>query len=323
MTDRPIRVAAVGFWHVHGNDYARSAREHPQSELVAVWDDDPQRLADAAERWSVEPIADLDDLLRRDDIDGITVTTATSQHDAVIGAALRAGKHVFTEKVLSPTVDGAEALIALADERGLALTVSLPRIFDGPFLTLRRLQREGAFGRTVYVRARLAHDGTVAGWLPERFHDPETAIGGVFFDLGCHPAYLVQHLLGAQPQQVRAAQGFVTDRALDDNTTVVLGYEDGAIGVAEASSVTVPGAFVLELRGTEASAIFGYGDERMLAKGGAFGDDWTEVALDPDEPKAFDRWVRRVRGEQVDDPTARAAVDLTRVLLDAERDARR
>ena len=326
MHDRPLRIAAVGFWHVHGDDYARAAHEHPDTELVAVWDDDADRIAEAADRWGVEPVADLTDLLARDDIDGITVTTATSDHDRVIAAALEAGKPVFTEKVLSPTVEGAQRLVALAAERGLALTVSLPRLFHGPFLTLRRLQAEGAFGRIVHVRARLAHDGAVAGWLPARFHDPATAMGGVFFDLGCHPAYLVQHLLGARPQSVRAVQGHVTGQALDDNTTVIMGYEDGAIGIAEASSVTVPGGFVLEVHGTRGSATYGAaagaGGERLLARGDRFGDAWVEVPVDPDEPSAYDRWVRRIRGESVDDPTAQAAVELTRLLLAAESAAR-
>ena len=326
MIDRPLRIAAVGFWHVHGDDYARAAREHPGTELVAVWDDDAERLAAAAERWGVEPVADLGVLLARDDLDGVTVTTATSDHDRVITAALEAGKHVFTEKVLSPTVEGAERLVALAAERGLALSVSLPRLFDGPYLTVRRLLSDGAFGQVVYARARLAHDGAVAGWLPERFHDSATAIGGVFFDLGCHPAYLIQHLLGSRPQTVRAVQGHVTGRALDDNTTVLLGYEDGAIGVAEASSVTVPGGFVLEVHGTRGSAVFGAaagaGGNRLLVRGELLGDDWVDLPVDADEPPAFDRWVRRIRGESVDDPTAAAAIDLTRLLLDAESAAR-
>ncbi len=37
----PIRVAVAGFWHVHAGDYARTPGAHPDTELVAVWDDDP------------------------------------------------------------------------------------------------------------------------------------------------------------------------------------------------------------------------------------------------------------------------------------------
>jgi predicted dehydrogenase len=38
-----IRLAILGFWHVHADDYAREAQEHPRTEIVAAWDEDPQR----------------------------------------------------------------------------------------------------------------------------------------------------------------------------------------------------------------------------------------------------------------------------------------
>ena len=36
----PLTVAAIGFWHVHAGDYARNVQQHPDTTLVAVWDDD-------------------------------------------------------------------------------------------------------------------------------------------------------------------------------------------------------------------------------------------------------------------------------------------
>ena len=34
-----IRVAMLSFWHVHAKDYARQATEHPDTQIVAVWDE--------------------------------------------------------------------------------------------------------------------------------------------------------------------------------------------------------------------------------------------------------------------------------------------
>jgi hypothetical protein len=83
--------------------------------------------------------------------------------------------------------------------------------------------------------------------------------------------------------------------------------------------VTVPGAFAIELRGTRASALYGFGGERLLVKGEDFDPDaWTEQALDPAEAAPFERFVTRLRGEDVADPTAAAAIDLTRLVLAAE-----
>ena len=37
----PINVAVLGFWHVHAAEYAARAQRHPDTALVAAWDDDP------------------------------------------------------------------------------------------------------------------------------------------------------------------------------------------------------------------------------------------------------------------------------------------
>ncbi|MGH1526676.1 Gfo/Idh/MocA family protein [Leifsonia sp. L25] len=147
----------------------------------------------------MEFVADLDELLARPELDAVTITTATDQHRDVIGRAIAAGKHVFTEKILAPTVAEAEELVELAREAGVALVVSLPRLYDDYTVAIERILDEGTLGELTYSRVRLAHDGWVAGWLPEQFADPQAAIGGALTDLGCHPAYLTRLFHRADP----------------------------------------------------------------------------------------------------------------------------
>ncbi|WP_431198061.1 Gfo/Idh/MocA family protein [Leifsonia xyli] len=266
-----LAVAAIGFWHVHAGDYARNVQQHPDTTLVAVWDDDADRGRAAADEFGVEFVADLDELLARPELDAVTITTATDQHRDVIGRAIAAGKHVFTEKILAPTVAGAEELVDLAREAGVALVVSLPRLYDDYTVAIERVLDEGTLGELTYSRVRLAHDGWVAGWLPERFADPDAAIGGALTDLGCHPAYLTRLYHRAEPLSISASYGSVTGRAVEDNAVVTAAFPGGRLGVFEASVATTPGAFTVELRGTQATLTFGFGGERLLAKGGAFG----------------------------------------------------
>src|SRR6478752_2133155 len=76
----PLAVAAIGFWHVHAGDYVRNVQQHPDTTLVAVWDDDEQRGRAAADEFGVEFVADLDELLARPALDAVTITTSTDQH---------------------------------------------------------------------------------------------------------------------------------------------------------------------------------------------------------------------------------------------------
>lgn len=318
MTDDVIGVGIAGFWHVHADDYARQATEHGATRVVAGWDADRGLGQEGARRLGVDQVDSLDALLARPDVEGITVTTATSDHTDVITRAIRAGKHVFTEKLLAPTVAESEALAREARDAGVALVVSLPRLSEQPVLAASALIDGGELGAVTYARVRMAHDGWIGEWLPERFADPVAAVGGAFADLGCHPAYLVQRFLGHRPSRVSAAYGRVTGREVEDNAVVVAQYADGALGVAEASFVTRPGAFAFEVRGTRASLLYGFGREELMVKGGRFGDEaWTPVELTATAPAPFDLWVDAIRGEADPTENVTAAIELTRFVVAA------
>ena len=118
----------------------------------------------------------LVDAIWRDDLDAVTITTSTVVHREVIGQAIAAGKHVFTEKLLAPTVGEAEEILVAARAAGVQVVVSLPRLYHGYTTAITEVLDGGSLGRLTYARVRLSHDGATAGWLPERFFDPETAM---------------------------------------------------------------------------------------------------------------------------------------------------
>src|SRR3954466_9536597 len=132
-----IRVGILGFWHVHAADYVAEALAHPGMEIVAAWDDDTTRGRARAAELDVAFHNDLGDLLARADVDGVIVTTATNAHPDVITAAAKAGKHVFTEKVLALTPADARRIVETVDASNVKLTVSLPRVADGYTLAIR------------------------------------------------------------------------------------------------------------------------------------------------------------------------------------------
>jgi predicted dehydrogenase len=170
-----------------------------------------------------------------------------------------------------------------------------------------------------YARVRLSHDGATAGWLPERFFDPQTAIGGALTDLGCHPVYLVQRILGSTPETVSATYRSLTGRAVDDHAVVTVGYDDGAIGVIEAGFVS-SNPFTVEVFGTEGSLTFSDATRELLVsdeKGGG----WHAVPIPADAPDAYDRWVTAIRTGVEETENLDRAVELTRLVVAANEAA--
>ena len=312
----PLRVAVLSFWHVHAGDYARSTVQHPDTELVAIWDDDTERGQAAAQDFGVEYVAELDALLARDDIDAVTVTSETNRHRDLMVAAAGAGKHIFTEKLLAPTVAEAEEIIKACDDNGVKLIVSLPRLYHGYTAAITEVLASGKLGELTYGRVRLSHDGSVRNWLPERFYEPEPAIGGALTDLGCHPVYLTQLFLGAAPATVSATYRPVTGRAVEDNAVVTVGYESGAIGVIEAGFVS-PSPFLIELGGTEGYLTFSDRDKFLTVSGAAFGEGPQQIPVADDATPAYGQWVEHIHGGTRADANLAAAVELTRLVVAA------
>jgi predicted dehydrogenase len=321
--NRPLAVAAVGFWHVHARDYAQALQQNPRTDLVAIWDDDDVRGRQAASEFGVEFVSDLEELLSRSDIDGVTITTSTDRHHDVITRAIRAGKHVFSEKVLAPEPHQAEDLVHLAAEMSVALVVSLPRLYDGYTQTLNAIIDSGELGDLTYTRVRLAHDGLLSGWLPERFANPQEAIGGALTDLGCHPVYLTRLFHRSEPLAVSAVYGSSTGYPVEDNAVVAADFGQGAVGVVEASLASAPGQFTIELRGTKGVALYGFGGlADILVSTDPAGDKWRHVTPESSAPGALDRWIRHIADRSIDAENLDHALALTRFVAAANESAR-
>jgi predicted dehydrogenase len=317
-----LRVAVLGFWHVHARDYAQQTLDHPGTELVAVWDDDGERGRAGAAAFGATYTEDLEGLLARQGIDAVIVTTATNVHRDVMVTAANAGKHIFTEKVLAPTVIEAEEIVAAADANGVKLVVSLPRLYHGYTRAIRDVIDSGKLGQIGHSRVRLSHDGAIRrdgapGWLPERFFDPGAAVGGALTDLGCHPVYLTQLFLGSQPDTVSATYRSLTRRVVEDHAVVTVGFADQKIGVIEAGFVSDE-PFTIEVSGTDGRLSYTSDGTVLTVAGKGFGGDEVQALPVPeDDPDAFAQWVDHIRNDTRADDNLARAVELTRLVTAA------
>ena len=309
-----IRIAILSFWHVHAQDYAQEAEAHPETEIVAVWDEDPGRGRAEAAKRGADFHENLDEVLAREDVDGVVVTTPTVSHLEVIPAAARAGKHVFTEKVIAPTLREAGEIASEAGRAGITFVVSLPRLYAGYARAISEIFDAGTLGEVTYLRVRVSHDGALprqgnpTGWLPDRFFDPGESAGGVTVDFGAHPLYLVARLLG-MPVDVRAGYGRFTGRAVEDNSVVTLRYPNGALAVAEASFVGSAVPFILEAHGTEGSLLYDPDAGLRMKRSGA--PDWEHRETPADGPSPFRRWVDLASRHEADEENVSAALSLS------------
>jgi predicted dehydrogenase len=325
-----LRLALLSYWHVHAKDYEREAGENPDTEIAVVWDEDPVRGAAKAVAIGARYVPDLDAVLGDPNIDGVIVTTATSEHRRVMVAAASAGKHIFTEKVVAATVAEVDEIYSAVEAAGVIMTVCLPRISNGYTQAIKAIIDSGELGTIHYSRVRVGHDGALRteshpdGWLPAHFFNPNEAQGGALLDFGAHPLYLSHHFLG-RPARLSSQYGYLTGRALDDHAVVTMSYANGAIAVGEVSFLDNPGAFEIEIHGTNGSLRYAVPDSVLRRRRGSASrerTDWEVVHVPGDLPSPFDQWVVRMqKNEKALDNLALARA-LTALAEASERSAK-
>jgi predicted dehydrogenase len=180
------RVAVIGRTgrgdYGHQLDHAFTG--HDRADVVAVADDDPDGLRAAVRRTGAwRGYADYRAMLDRERPDLVVVAPRwiDCHHDMAV-AALDAGAHVYCEKPIAQTLEQADAMVAVAEARGLLLGVALPAVHEPRFGTLRDLIDGGLIGDVLQLKGLCKWD--------------HRAGGQDFTVLGVHFADLIRRLGG-------------------------------------------------------------------------------------------------------------------------------
>ncbi len=166
-----------------------------------------RRLGDAdwaatyADRNGIPASGSVEDVIARDDIDAVYISSTNEHHRAHTELAAAAGKHVLCEKPLALSIEDGRAMIDACERAGVTLATNHHLPGSGLHRTIRRLVADGAVGRVLGVR--VFH----AVMLPERLQGwrlESREGGGVTMDITCHDASVLNPLLGALPADVVA-----------------------------------------------------------------------------------------------------------------------
>jgi len=259
-----LKVAMLSRWHVHADGYAQEFKNRDDVKLTVVWDEEPQKGKEFARKFNMDFEVDIDALLSRDDVDAVCVNAPTSMHPEIIIKSAKAGKHIFTEKVLAITNDEAEEIKKAVVESGVKFCISFPHRTFPHNLFAKKVMDEKLLGDVKYLRVRNAHNGASAGWLPAHFYDEKQCGGGAMIDLGAHPMYLIPWIMG-KPSEVASAFTYVTKHKVEDNAVTLMKYENGAIAVSETGFITGYCPFILEMYGTDGSLMIAGSDIRLVS----------------------------------------------------------
>ncbi|HRE82541.1 MAG TPA: Gfo/Idh/MocA family oxidoreductase [Opitutaceae bacterium] len=185
MAQTSFSVAVIGTGAI-GIDHIISFQSHPAASVVAVADSSVERAHAAAEKYRIPTVvADYRELLRRKDIDIVSIALPNYLHAEVALAALRAKKHVMLEKPMCTRAADAVKIAAEARKQKVLLMVGQNHRFAPEVQTAKQLIEEGVLGDVYHAKTawtRRAGIPRIGSWFTQR----KLSGGGVTYDIGVH-----------------------------------------------------------------------------------------------------------------------------------------
>ena len=231
-----VRVAILGggfITDIHMESYHRFV---PEATVTAVYTRKAEKAKAFAEKYHIpEWYDDIDTLLKKADCDVVDICLPNYLHaDATLKAAA-AGKHIIIEKPLSVTLEEADKMINACKKAGVKLMYAEELCFAPKYERARHMVKEGAIGEIYMLKQAEKHSGPHSDW----FYDVNLAGGGVLMDMGCHGiAWFRWMLNNSKAISVYATMNTVLHKGRtkgEDNSVVIIEFENGIIGVVENS----------------------------------------------------------------------------------------
>lgn len=262
---QPVGIALVGCGYI-ADSYRLCLEAHQGAlRLAGVYDRDPPRLAAFQACWGDKAYASLAELLADPAVEIVLNATDPESHAAVTGAAIAAGRHVYSEKPLAMSYAEASALRDAARAKGVRLASAPCNVLGESAQTLWAAVRQGRIGAPRLIYAELddgmIHRANYAQWL-SRSGRAWPARGE--FAVGCtfeHAGYVLT-ILAAMFGPVRRVTAFAAlliadkgvapplDHAAPDFSVGILEF-DGGIVARLTNSIIAPYDHRLRIVGDE------------------------------------------------------------------------
>jgi predicted dehydrogenase len=224
----PLRVALVGYGPAGSFFHAPLVATTPGLVLDTVVTASEERRARArAAHPGVVFAAKAEEVwARAGELDLVVLASPNRTHVPLATAALEAGLPVVVDKPLAGTAAEARSLAALAEARGLLLSVFQNRRWDSDFLTLKALLADRELGEVRRFESRFER------WRPQlkggwRESGDPAEIGGLLYDLGAHLVDQALTLFGPARHVYAESDARRPGAAADDDSFIAVTHTSG------------------------------------------------------------------------------------------------
>lgn len=232
QVNKAIRVLVVGCGNM-GSSHARAYHDSPAFEicgLVSRGDSKKQLNNEFGGNYLL--FDNFEEALKTTRPDAVCISTYPDTHEKMAVMAMKQGCHVFVEKPIASTVEGAEHVTRVARETGRKVVVGY--ILRHHPSWKRFIDESQNLGRPLVMRMNLNQQSDGAMWT---LHRNLMASLSPIVDCGVHYIDVMCQMARSKPTQVYAIGAKLTDEIPEDNYNygnLQIRFEDGSVGWYEA-----------------------------------------------------------------------------------------
>ncbi len=213
-----VNIGVIGTGHL-GNLHTKLFKEVTDCTLCGIYDRDTERANKVGSDHNIKVFESLDGLLEA--VDAVSIVTSTSAHYEIAKYALLKDKHVFLEKPITTTIEEADELLKIAEDRNLKIQVGHIERFNPALLSLEKYNLQPMFIQS----DRLAQ------------FNPRGTDVAVILDLMIHDIDIILSLVKSEVVNISASGIAVVSDSLDI-ANARIEFENGAVANVTASRIS-------------------------------------------------------------------------------------
>ncbi len=221
-----LRVGLLSVAHMHVWGYAEALENHPDVDLIGVWDENAERSAKFAAAKGI-PECKIDDLLGA--VDAVVICSENTKHAELASKAADRSVDILCEKPLVTTEADAQVVLRAAEK--VKIMTAFPCRYSPAFMRLKERVRAGDIGPIKAICA------TNRGRCPfDWFVEKPLSGGGALIDHAVHVADLLRILLREEPTRVQAQIGSnMYGKDWDDTAMLTIEFQSGIFATLDSS----------------------------------------------------------------------------------------
>lgn len=243
-----LKFAIIGCGRISYKHVEALINNNHEAELIALCDlvadkaiARKNQYEEAIKNTDVKVYTDYLTMLKKENIDVVTIATESGYHAKHAIDCLNMDKHVLIEKPMALSIRDADEIIDLAKKKNKKVCVSHQNRFNPPIQKLRRAIEEGRFGKIINATARILWTRDENYYKQAPWRGTKELDGGTLMNQCIHNIDLLQWMVESEVERIHSERDtFLRNIEMEDFGAILIRFKNGTIGIVEGSACVYP-----------------------------------------------------------------------------------